>query len=173
MCTLLSLVTIVWACHSAQGQSEERWEEFGLAFSISVKSSSSFVPSAPPTFSLTFCKTNTTKNNMLGGRAESVGNSSTKMRKNKSVLLSSLLISQKYVKYDIANWKYAVYFVIRTVHSEFVLWCSGTCSAHKHNLPVTIVIMIFGSRITGSCNPHQTTLLLADNTQCQRTPRQC
>lgn len=41
---------------------------------------------------------------MLGGRAGSVGNSSTKMRKNKSVLLSSLLISQKYVKYDIANW---------------------------------------------------------------------
>lgn len=30
---------------------------FDLAFSISVNSSSSFVPSAPPTFSLTFCKT--------------------------------------------------------------------------------------------------------------------
>lgn len=35
--------------------------ECSRAFSISVKSSSSFVPSAPPTFSLTLCKTNKPK----------------------------------------------------------------------------------------------------------------
>lgn len=40
---------------------------FNLAFSISVNSSSSFVPSAPPTFSLTFCKSSKRrKKNMLG-----------------------------------------------------------------------------------------------------------
>lgn len=41
--------------HSTRGHCED----VDLAFSISVKSSSSFVPSAPPTFSLTFCKEKT------------------------------------------------------------------------------------------------------------------
>lgn len=46
---LLNNKVIMWTC------------ECSRAFSISVKSSSSFVPSAPPTFSLTLCKTNKPK----------------------------------------------------------------------------------------------------------------